>query len=255
MDLRALDGIEGVVHLAGENIAGGRWSRKRKARILDSRVNGTGVLARALAEAAPGPRVLVCASGVGFYGDAGDSALDETAVSGEGFLADVCRRWEAAARPAAEAGVRVVHLRLGMVFGAGGGALGRMLTPFRMGLGGVLGHGRQYMSWIAMDDVVAAVEHVLNTPALAGPVNVTAPYPVTNEEFTRALGRVLRRPTFLRVPAFALRLRFGRMADELLLAGARVEPVRLQQSGYTFLYPEVEAALRHAVAGLPARTC
>ena len=237
--------LDAVVHLAGENIAGGRWNAARKARIRDSRVEGTGALCRGLANLDPRPATLVCASAVGFYGDRGDERLDESSPAGTGFLADVCQEWEAAAAPARDAGIRVVHLRIGIVLTPAGGALGQMLLPFKLGVGGVIGSGRQFMSWIALDDVVAAALHAIRTDGLEGPVNAVAPNPATNTEFTKTLGRVLRRPTIFPMPAFGARLAFGEMADHLLLGGARVEPTRLKEAGFEFGYPTLEGALRH----------
>ena len=241
------DGLDAVVHLAGENIAAGRWTAARKARIRDSRVNGTRHLAEALAALAEPPQTLVVASAIGFYGDRDDEVLDETSAPGEGFLPDVCQAWEAAAAPAREAGIRVVHLRIGIVMTPAGGALGQMLLPFRMGVGGVIGSGRQYMSWVALDDVLGGVLHALRTEDVAGAVNMVAPNPVTNREFTKTLGRVLRRPTIFPMPAFAARLAFGEMADALLLASTRVEPARIREGGFTFGYPGLEDALRHVL--------
>lgn len=243
----ALDGLDAVVHLAGENVAGGRWTAARKARIRDSRVDGTRRLAEALAALPEPPRTLVAASAIGFYGDRGDEALDESSAPGEGFLPAVCQAWEEAAAPAREAGIRVVHLRVGVVLTPAGGALGQMLLPFRMGVGGVIGSGRQHMSWVALDDVLGGILHVLRTDGLAGAVNMVAPNPATNAEFTKTLGRVLRRPTILPLPGFAARLAFGEMADALLLASARVDPARLRQGGFAFGYPGLEDALRHVL--------
>ena len=241
--------LDAVVHLAGENIAGGRWNAARKARIRDSRVDGTGALCRGLAALDPRPATLVAASAVGFYGDRGDERLDESSPAGSGFLADVCQEWEAAAAPAREAGIRVVHLRIGIVLTPAGGALGQMLLPFKMGVGGVIGSGRQFMSWIALDDVVAAALHAVRTKGLEGPVNAVAPNPATNAEFTKTLGRVLGRPTILPMPAFGARLAFGEMADHLLLGGARVESTRLPETGFQFGYPDLDGALRHLLGG------
>ena len=241
----ALDGLDAVVHLAGENIAGGRWTAARKARIRDSRVAGTRRLAEALAASPRPPRTLVAASAIGFYGDRGDEELDESSPPGDGFLPAVGQAWEAAAAPAREAGIRVVHLRIGIVLSPAGGALGQMLFPFRMGVGGVIGSGRQYMSWVALDDVLGGILHALRTDDLAGAVNMVAPSPATNAEFTKALGRVLRRPTIFPLPAFGARLVFGEMADALLLASTRVVPARLQASGFDFACPGLEDALRH----------
>jgi len=244
LDPMALQGFDAAVHLAGESIAQ-RWTPERKAKILTSRARGTRLLSESFARLTQPPRVFVCASAIGYYGNRSDEILTEESASGSGFLAEVCREWEAACEPAARKGVRVVNLRLGMVLSSAGGVLGRMLLPFRLGLGGRIGSGKQYMSWIALDDLVAAILHALTCDKLRGPVNVVAPHPVTNLEFTQTLGRVLHRPTVFPVPAWAARLALGEMADELLLASARVTPARLAASGYVFQYPELEGALRH----------
>jgi uncharacterized protein (TIGR01777 family) len=241
----ALEGLDAVVHLAGENIASGRWTAAKKASIRDSRVQGTSVLCEALAQLVNPPKALLCASAIGYYGDRGQTILREESLPGTGFLAEVCQAWEAATAPAVQRGIRVVHLRFGVVLSPAGGPLATMLTPFRLGLGGVVGTGKQYISWIALDDVLGAIQHALSTETLEGPVNVVAPQAVTNQEFTTTLGRVLRRPTRLPLPAFAARLLFGEMADALLLASTRVTPARLVASGYTFQYPKLEEALRH----------
>lgn len=241
----AFDGVDAVVHLAGENLATGRWTAGKKARIRDSRVHGTRVLCEALAQLANPPRVLVSASAIGYYGDRGAELLHETSAAGHGFLAEVCRAWEAATAPAVQRGIRVVQLRLGIILSPAGGALAKMLVPFKLGAGGVIGTGQQYMSWIALDDVLGAVHHALVTPSLHGPVNAVAPHPVTNSAFTTVLGRVLGRPTLVPLPAFAARFAFGEMADALLLASTRVEPARLLETGYVFRYPDLEGALRH----------
>jgi uncharacterized protein (TIGR01777 family) len=246
LDAGALEGMDGVVHLAGENIAG-RWTAARKERIRRSRIDGTRLLAERLASLDRKPRVLVCASAIGYYGDRGDEILREDSPAGSGFLAEVCREWEAAAEPARRAGIRVVHLRFGVILTSAGGALAQMLTPFRMGLGGRVGSGRQYLSWVSLDDAVGAIHHALTREGLHGPVNVVAPRPVTNLELTRTLGRVLSRPTLFPLPAFAARLVFGEMADALLLASARVVPERLQAAGYEFRHPDLEGALRHVL--------
>ncbi len=246
-DTASLEGGDAVVHLAGENIASGRWTAERKARIRESRVKGTSTLCEALARLSQPPKVLASASAIGYYGNCGADPLWENSAPGEGFLADVCRAWEEATRPAREKGVRVVLLRIGVVLSPAGGALAKMLLPFKLGIGGVIGSGKQYMSWIALDDVIGAIHHVLTTHTLHGPVNLVAPYPVTNSEFTKTLGRVLQRPTLLPMPAAAARLAFGEMADELLLASTRVEPKQLLATGYTFHYPELEDALRHVL--------
>lgn len=242
-----MEARDAFVHLAGENIAAGRWTRARKARIRDSRVKVTRRLCESLAGLSQPPKVLVSASAVGYYGDRGEEVLTEESPAGMGFLSEVCRGWEAACEPAVQKGIRVVNLRTGMVLSAAGGVLPRMLLPFRMGLGGRIGSGRQFMSWIDLDDLVGVIFHALTCDTLAGPVNAVAPNPVINLEFTRTLGRVLRRPTFFCVPAWALRLALGEMADELLLASARVAPARLAASGYVFRYPELEGALRHVL--------
>ena len=241
----ALAGADAVVHLAGESVAGGRWTEAKKRRIRSSRVDVTRRLAEALPRLERPPRLLVSASAVGYYGDRGSEILREDSAPGPGFLAEVCREWEAATDPAARAGIRVVRLRIGMVLSRRGGALGAMLTPFRLGAGGPVGSGVQWVSWIAIDDLVGAILHALATESLAGPVNAVAPEPVTNRELARTLGRVLRRPALLPLPAVAARLLFGQMADELLLASARVEPARLRATGFTFRHARLEDALRH----------
>ena len=247
LDGKELEGHDAAVHLAGESVAEGRWTPEKKARIRDSRVKGTRLLAETLARLGARPHTLVCASAIGFYGDRGAEVLREESASGADFLSEVCREWEKAAVPASEAGIRVVNLRIGVVLSAEGGALAKMLPPFKLGLGGRIGSGDQYMSWIAIDDMVRVILHALKNESVRGPVNAVAPRPVTNAEFTRTLGRVLSRPTIFPVPAFAARLAFGEMADALLLSSARVEPARLQQTGYQFAYPELEGALRHVL--------
>lgn len=245
IDVAALARADAVVHLAGASIAGGRWTEDRKKVIRESRVQGTEVLARAMASlGSSGPRVLVSASAVGYYGNRGDERLDEGAAPGDGFLADVVKAWETATGPAERAGIRVVRMRTGVVVSPAGGALGQMLLPFKMGVGGRLGSGRQYFSWVDLDDLVAAFVHALHDPGLQGPVNATAPNPVTNSAFTDALGRVLGRPTVLPVPALAVRAAFGQLGEEALLWGQRVLPVKLERSGFRFLYEGVEDSLR-----------
>ena len=248
-DAAAAEGAEAVVHLAGENIAAGRWTTERKRRILDSRAVGTSFLAKSLLRLSQRPRVVVSASAVGYYGDAGDRLLDESSPSGGGFLAGVCREWEAAAAPLAAAGVRVVHPRIGVVLSARGGALAQMLPVFRVGLGGRLGSGEQWMSWITLDDLLTIVERALDDEELRGPVNAVAPEPVTNAAFTRTFGRVLGRPTVLPAPAFALRLVLGEMAEELLLASTRVDGRVLRERGHEFAYGRLEPALRSLCGG------
>ena len=253
IDRAELEGLDAVVHLAGAPIADGRWTDERRRAILDSRVEGTRLLAGALAGLDEPPPVLVCASAIGYYGDRGDRRLDEDAGRGDGFLADVVEAWEAAAAAAREAGIRVVHLRFGVVLWPAGGALARLLVPMDAGVGGRLGSGRQVWSWVGLDDVLGAVVHAIGTPELEGPVNVTAPDPVTNAELTNVLADVLGRPAFLPVPAGALRLALGEMADELLLSSARVVPEALQRTGYRFSDPVLEPALRHMLGRYPTR--
>jgi uncharacterized protein (TIGR01777 family) len=247
IDTGAFEGLDAVVHLAGENIAE-RWTAAKKVKIRDSRVKGTQVLSEALSHLASPPTVLVSASAIGYYGDRGEAILTEESPPGSSFLSEVCRAWEAATEPARQQGIRVVPLRFGVVLSATGGALAKMLPPFRLGLGGILGSGRQYMSWIALDDAVGAIQHAIVTDSLQGPTNAAAPQANTNQEFTKTLGKVLGRPTAIPFPAFAARLMFGEMADELLLASARVQPTKLLASGFSFRYPELEGALRHVLA-------
>jgi len=239
----SVSGFDVVIHLAGEAVVG-RWTESKKARIRDSRVVGTRHLAEALAKATQSPRVLISASAVGYYGDRGEEVLREDSLSGSGFLAEVCREWEAAAKPAAAAGIRTVQVRIGLVLSQVGGALQKMLPPFRMGLGGNIGNGRQWWSWIDVQDIAGAIHYIMKTESLRGPVNFVAPRPVTNAEFTKTLAAVLSRPAIFPMPAFAARLAFGQMADELLLASQRVEPAKLLASGYKFKHPELTPALQ-----------
>lgn len=241
----ALEGHDAAIHLAGESIADGRWTPEKKQRIRDSRVKGTGLLAATLGQLERPPRVLASASAIGFYGNRVDELLDEASAPGNGFLADACREWEAATAAAEEAGIRVAHLRFGIVLSAQGGALAKLLTPFKLGAGGKLGSGKQWMSWVAIDDAIAAIYKVVGADDMNGAVNIVAPNPVTNAEFTETLGRVLERPTIFSVPAFAARLAFGEMADEALLASQRVAPAQLKQHGFEFQYPQLDAGLRH----------
>lgn len=240
-----LEGIDAIIHLAGENIGSGRWTVKRKSEIVKSRVEGTKLLCHTLARLCQPPKVLLSASAIGYYGnrDPGETVAEDSAV-GKGFLADVCRKWEQATQPAQEAGIRVVHLRFGMVLSTRGGALGRMLPLFKVGLGGKIGRGEQDVSWIALDEIPNIVQHLLSSAQLSGPVNVVAPHPVSNAEFTRTLAQVMRRPAVFPVPSAAIKLLFGEMGEELLLNGSRVIPRKLQLSGYTFIYPELEQALQ-----------
>jgi uncharacterized protein (TIGR01777 family) len=243
-DAQALAGYDAVVHLAGENVGSGPWTPSKKARIRESRVQGTRVLAAALARCESPPGVLLCASATGFYGDRADDILDETSAPGRGFLADVCREWETATEAAQAAGNRVVHLRIGVVLASRGGVLAKMAPVFRLGLGGPFADGTQYLPWIALEDIVRAFHHTWITPSLTGAVNAVAPNPSTNREFTRTLGKVLGRPARLRVPAFALRALPGGMGEEMLLASQRVVPAVLTASGFVFRHPELEPALQ-----------
>jgi uncharacterized protein (TIGR01777 family) len=251
LDSSALGSVDALVHLAGENIAGGRWTEARKARLRASRVGPTRRLAEALARLERKPRVLVSASALGYYGHRGDAWLTEKDAPADDFLGVLSVEWERATAPAQEAEIRVVSPRIGIVLSAAGGALAKMLLPFRAGLGGAVGPGTQYMSWIALDDLVAVIQHLLERSDIAGPVNAVSPSPVTNAELTRTLGRVLGRPTLLAVPAFALRLALGELADTLL-ASTRLRPERLLATGFRFRFPELEAALRHALGTPPA---
>jgi hypothetical protein len=247
IDLPALHGVDAVIHLAGENLADGRWTAARKRELTASRVATTRWLVDELGKLALRPRIFVCASAVGFYGDTGDTPVDEGAPAGSGFLADLCRGWEAEAVRAEEWGARVVTLRTGVVLTPAGGALAKFLPVFRAGLGGRIGSGRQWMSWIALDDVLGSIAHVLGSEVMRGPVNLVAPEPVTNASLTRTLARVLRRPAMLPVPAVALRVLLGEMADETLLGSSRVRPSRLLETGYAFRWPDLEPALRHVL--------
>src|SRR5215211_2038269 len=245
IDASQLEGHDAVVHLAGESIAEGRWTPRKKARILDSRRRGTRLLAETLAELPTPPKVMVSASAVGYYGDRGNELLREDSRPGSDFLAEVCQAWEAAADPARQAGIRVVHPRFGIVLSPKGGALGRTLPIFKLGGGGRIGSGRQWWSWVALDDVVGAILHALEGDSVEGPVNVGSSNPLTNSEYTRVLGKVLNRPTIFPLPAPAARLALGEVADALLLASQRMQPARLKETGYEFRYPQLEGALRH----------
>ena len=233
--------------MAGESIAEGRWTDEKKKRIRESRVKGTKLLGDAIANLTQPPKIFICASAIGYYGNRGDEVLNEASAPGDDFLAKVCVEWEEATSLAAEKGIRVVKARFGVILDKNGGALAKMLPPFRMGLGGRVGSGKQWMSWIALDDVVGALEFVLENSALTGPVNFVAPRPVTNAEFTKALGKALSRPTIFPIPAFGVRLVFGEMADALLLASQRVQPERLTAAGYAFRFSELEKALPHVL--------
>lgn len=247
LDPADLEGADVIVHLAGESIAAARWTEKKKQAIRDSRVNGTTLLSGAIARMQRKPAVLICASAIGIYGSRGDEMLDETSDAGDSFLADVCKQWEAACQPAREAGVRVVNARFGMVLSGDGGALKAMLTPFRMGVGGVVGDGLQWWSWVSLADAVRAITFAMDHEKMDGPMNVVSPNPATNREFTKALGKVISRPTILPLPAFAAKMMMAEMADELLLASARVQPRRLLEAGFEFHHAELEPALRYAL--------
>jgi uncharacterized protein (TIGR01777 family) len=239
-----LEGLDVVVHLAGENLLG-RWTQAKKRKIRDSRVNGTRVLCNNLCQLQDPPSVFVSASAIGYFGNRGDEILTEHSSKGEGFLADVCEEWEEATRLVSEKGIRTLNLRFGLVLSQKGGALKQMLPIFRCGLGGQLGFGNQYMSWITIDDLVRAIEFVIENEKLAGPINTVSPHPVTNGEFTKTLGHILHRPTIFSMPSFVVRLLFGELGKEALLSSQRVEPKKLEEAGFQYDYPDLEAALRH----------
>ncbi len=242
--------FDAVIHLAGENIASGRWTGSRKRRIRDSRVQGTRLLAEALAAMPSPPRLLISASAVGFYGSRGDFWLDESSRAGEGFLSEVCQAWEQATQPAIEAGTRVVYLRLGVVLAQEGGFLERLVPVFRCGLGGVMGSGQQYLSWVTLSDVIRAIEFILKHDDLSGPVNLCTPNPVTNRELTKLLGHVLHRLTVLPVPAFVIKTLLGEMGRELILASQRVKPRVLLDAGFEFEHAEIEGALKTLIKSM-----
>ena len=246
--LARLEDLEAVVHLAGESIAEGRWTEEKKRRIRESRVKGTRLLSDSLANVKHPPKSFLCASAIGYYGNRGDEILTESSPPGDDFLASVCVEWEKATKEAVQKGIRTVNLRFGVILDSKGGALAKMLPPFRMGVGGKIGPGRQWMSWIALADVVGAIKHALTNETLSGPVIVVAPNPVRNAEFTETLGKAVSRPTLFPIPAFGARLAFGEMADALLLSSQRVEPERLKKAGYQFRHSELKGALRHVLA-------
>ena len=245
VDADALAGADAIVHLAGANIGARLWTQARKRLLRDSRVESTRTLAEYLAARPNPPSVFISASAVGFYGNRGDDVLDERSEVGSGLLADLCRDWEAACIPLVGSGVRVVHARFGIVMSPRGLPLSRLLLVFRMGMGGRQGNGRQWVSWIDIDDLTRAIEHMLTSEDISGPVNAVAPEPITNAEMTRVLAGVLRRPAFMHVPAFALRLIFRDMADEALLSSVRAQPARLLQGGFEFAYPDLKSSLEH----------
>jgi uncharacterized protein (TIGR01777 family) len=248
IDAEQLEGFDVVVHLAGENIASGRWTGEKKRAIRESRVEGTSLLSESLARLSRPPSVFLSASAIGYYGDRGDELLTEKSAPGEGFLPSVCIEWENATKPAVEKGIRTVHTRFGIILDRAEGALAKMLPLFKMGIGGKIGDGKQWMSWIALDDVVNGLKFLIADTSTSGPVNFVAPNPVTNAEFTKALGRVLSRPTLFPVPAFGARLAFGEMADALLLSSQKVEPSVMQDRGFLFSWPTLEPALKHLLA-------
>ena len=248
IQISRIEGFDAVYHLAGESIASGRWNDEKKKRIRESRTRGTKLLADALANLSQPPKTLISASAIGYYGNRGDELLTESSPPGKDFLADVCVEWEKATEHARAKGVRVVNTRFGIILDKEGGALAKMLPPFRMGIGGRVGDGKQWMSWIALDDVIGALQFVLNNETLNSPVNFVAPNPVTNGEFTKTLGRVLSRPTLFPIPEFGVRLAFGEMADGLLLSSQRVNPQQLQEQGYQFKHAQLADALRNVLA-------
>ena len=243
-----LEGLDAVIHLAGESVSALRWTDEKKAAIRSSRVDGTRSVLDALAKLKSRPKVLISGSAVGFYGDRDDEILTESSTSGDNFLAKTCREWEAESRRAEDAGIRTVLLRTGIVLSKDGGALATMLLPFKMGVGGVIGDGKQWMSWISLDDEIRAIEFVLEHEEVRGAVNLVSPNPVTNQEFTSVLGEVLYRPTFIPLPEFAVSMLLGEMGDELLLSSTRAVPARLEQLGFEWQFPELKPALEHALA-------
>ena len=248
IDAEHIEGFDCVVHLAGESIASGRWTEEKKRKIRESRVLGTTLISETISRLKHPPKTFVCASAIGYYGDRPNELVDESSAPGKGFLSDVCIEWEEATGAAASAGTRVVRTRFGIILDATGGALEKMLTPFKLGVGGRIGDGTQWMSWIAHEDVTAALRFVIDNAALEGPVNFVAPAPVTNTEFTETLGKVLSKPTVFPMPAFAARLAFGEMADALLLSSTKVDPKKLLEGGFKFKYPELRSALTHILA-------
>jgi len=241
-------GVDAVVHLAGESIASGRWTSEKKRRIRESRIRGTKQLSEQLASSKSKPSVFISASAIGYYGDRDDEILDESSALGVGFLPEVCKEWEEATRSAESAGIRTVHIRTGIVLSRTGGALKQMLPAFKFGGGGRMGSGTQYMSWISLKDEVSIIRYLIDNPTISGSVNLVSPNPVTNMEFAKTLGKIIKRPTILPMPAFAARLLFGEMADALLLSSARVYPDKLISSGYEFSHPTLESALRSVLA-------
>lgn len=248
MQPAALEGIDAVVHLAGENIAGSRWTTAVKERIRSSRVEGTRNLVKSLALLKTPPKTLVCASATGFYGNRGDERLNESSSAGSGYLADVCRAWETEAQGAEKLGIRVVRLRIGVVLSKKGGALAKMLLPFKLGVGGIIGSGKQFWSWVGLNDLVRIITFCLQNEAVSGAVNAVSPQAMTNYDFTKAVGEVLHRPTIFPMPAFAAKLALGQMAEDLLLSSVRVEPEKLQSLGFEFAQPDLMSCLRHELS-------
>jgi len=244
IDKPLIEGMDAVIHLGGVNIGDARWSKERKEAIRQSRVQSTRLLAETLASLSAKPKVFIVSSAIGYYGNRGEEVLVEESQPGKGFLPETCEEWERAADPARWSNLRVVHVRTGIVLSLSGGALPKMLPPFRMGVGGVIGSGKQWMSWIALEDLVGIFREILYREDLSGPVNATAPGTVTNHDFTKVLGKVLRRPTLFPLPAFAVKLLFGEMGEALLLEGQNVQPGKLKKAGFKFLYPDLEQALR-----------
>jgi len=246
--LQVLDAqaVDAIINLSGQSVAS-RWTKEKMDEIRASRLESSKILYQALAKTSHRPRVLIGASAIGYYGNRGSEILDEKSAKGAGFLAELASDWEQIENEANSLGIRVVNLRIGMVLSKDGGALGKMLLPFELGAGGAIGNGKQYMSWVDIDDVVGAINHALSNTSIAGPVNAVAPYPVTNKEFTKTLGKVLKRPTLLPIPSFGLRMLFGSMADELLIGGQKVIPSKLQASDYKFEYGDLESSLRHVL--------
>lgn len=251
LDTSAMNGIDAIVHLAGEHIGQGRWTPEKKKIIIESRTKSTELIAKAAAQMNPLPKVLICASAIGYYGNRDECLMTEDACCGSDFISEVCDLWEKAAAPAIDKGIRIVFARIGIALTPMGGALERMLLPFMLGLGGKFGSGEQYMSWIGIDDLIASIYHLINHETISGPVNLVSPNPVSNAEFTQILGKVLNRPTRMNVPEFAIKLAFGQMGKEVVLSGARVEPRKLVESGYAFRYPELESALSHVLGKMP----
>jgi uncharacterized protein (TIGR01777 family) len=245
IDAKHIEGFDCFVHLAGESIASGRWTDEKKRKIRESRVRGTSLLSETIAGLTHPPKIFVSASAIGYYGDRANEVLNERSAPGKGFLSDVCVEWEDATTPAASSGTRCVKTRFGIILDADGGALEKMMTPFKLGVGGRIGDGTQWMSWIALDDVVAGLRFVIDNSAMTGPVNFVAPEPVTNAEFTETMGKVLSKPTILPMPAFVARLALGEMADALLLASTRVEPKQLLDNGFRFQHQNLQSALNH----------